>query len=62
MELEELKQQLQNTDLSGKSSPEDDHLSEDEVEELADKNKDLKDSLCEEKRRATNSELQVRLY
>ncbi|XP_035027685.1 centrosomal protein of 55 kDa [Hippoglossus stenolepis] len=61
MELEELKQQLQNTDLSGKSSPEVDHHSEDEVEELADKNKDLEDSLYEEKRRATNSELQVNL-
>ncbi|CAB1443684.1 unnamed protein product [Pleuronectes platessa] len=61
MELEELKQHLQNKELSVKSSPEDDHHSENELEELADKNKDLEDTLYEEKRRATNSELQVNL-
>ncbi|XP_019946401.1 centrosomal protein of 55 kDa-like isoform X1 [Paralichthys olivaceus] len=59
IELEELKQQLHATELSGQSSPEDQE--EDEVKQLADKNKDLRNRLDEEKRRSTNSELQVNL-
>ncbi|XP_019946409.1 centrosomal protein of 55 kDa-like isoform X2 [Paralichthys olivaceus] len=59
IELEELKQQLHATELSGQSSPEDQE--EDEVKQLADKNKDLRNRLDEEKRRSTNSELQIQI-
>ncbi|XP_040905253.1 centrosomal protein of 55 kDa-like isoform X2 [Toxotes jaculatrix] len=60
VEVEELKQQLQNEKMNPKSSTEDHCCSEDE--ELRDEPEDLQCRLDEEKRRSANFELQANLF
>ena len=63
MEVEKLKKQLQNEEMSRKkSASESHHCSEDGEQQLSDETKDLQCRLDEERRRSANFELQVRLH
>ncbi|KAF1375700.1 hypothetical protein PFLUV_G00222920 [Perca fluviatilis] len=61
-EVEELKQQLQTENMSGKSAPEDHHRSEDEEQWLTAETEDLQCRLDEEKRRSANFKQQLTFF